>query len=225
VRRRFRDADDSPLLDAARTLGRRLFFDEGHALQVARLAIAMFDQMAPLHRLPMAVRPFLEAASVLHDIGHSVSYQKHHRHTEYLVRNGDIPGLTDRERDIVARIARFHRRSPPDLHHPGMDGLTPSEARLVRKLATILRVADALDRSHAQPVSNLRAEIRGNRVALRLAARGPADLELWDVAHEARLFRQVFGATLVVTATAERRVGQSRSKSKTDSKTDRMMKK
>lgn len=205
VRRRFRDADDSSLMDAACALGRRFFFDEGHAVQVTRLALAMFDQLAALHRLPMAVRPYLEVASVLHDIGHSVSYQKHHRHTEYLVRNGDIPGLADRERDIVARIARFHRRSPPDLHHPGMEGLTLSEARTVRKLATLLRVADALDRSHAQPISKLRADLVNSKVMIRLSTHGPADLELWDVAHEAQLFRKVFGKSLAVTTVVSRR--------------------
>jgi len=204
VRRRYRDVDDASLLNAARSLGRRFFFDEAHALQVTRLSLAMFDQLAALHRLPMAVRPYLEVASVLHDIGHSVSYQKHHRHTEYLVRNGDIPGLADRERDIVARIARFHRRSPPDLHHPGMEGLTSGEARFVRKLATLLRVADALDRSHAQPISKLHARESGGRVAIHLSTIGPADLELWDVAHEGQLFRRVFGARLSVLTTSGR---------------------
>jgi exopolyphosphatase/guanosine-5'-triphosphate,3'-diphosphate pyrophosphatase len=204
VRRRFRGGDDSSLLDAARSLGRRFFFDEAHALQVTRLSLAMFDQLAGLHRLPMAVRPYLEVASVLHDIGHAVSYQKHHRHTEYLIRNGDIPGLADRERDIAARIARYHRRSQPDLHHPGMTGLTPGEARFVRKLATLLRVADALDRSHAQPIGKLRARAGHGRVVLHLATRGPADLELWDIAHETQLFRKVFGSRLVVTSSAAR---------------------
>jgi exopolyphosphatase/guanosine-5'-triphosphate,3'-diphosphate pyrophosphatase len=199
VRRRFRDADDSSLIDAARTMGRRFFFDEAHAMQVATLAMTMFDQLAGLHRLPMAVRPYLEVAAVLHDIGHAVSYQKHHRHTEYLICNGDIPGLADRERDIVARIARFHRRSPPDLHHPAMEGLSPGEARTVRKLATLLRVADALDRSHAQPIGDLRAEMKGGRVELRLSTQGLADLELWDVGHEAQLFYRVFSAKLAVT--------------------------
>jgi len=204
VRRRFRDADDSSLIDAARTMGRRFFFDEAHAMQVEKLALAMFDQLAALHRLPMAVRPYLEVAAVLHDIGHSVSYQKHHRHTEYLVRNGDIPGLADRERDIVARIARFHRRSPPDLHHPGMEGLSPGEARYVRKLAMLLRVADALDRSHAQPISGLRAQVAAGKVVLHLLTNGTADLELWDVGHEAVLFRKVFGASLTVTTASSR---------------------
>ena len=214
VRRRFRGADDSSLIDAARTMGRRCFFDEAHAMQVATLAIAMFDQLAALHRLPMAVRPYLEVAAVLHDIGHSVSYQKHHRHTEYLVRNGDIPGLADRERDIVARIARFHRRSPPDLHHPGMEGLSLGEARTVRKLATLLRVADALDRSHAQPINRMRAETESGKVMLHLFTQGQADLELWDVGHEAGLFHKVFAARLVVTTAATRQAKGSGSKNR-----------
>jgi exopolyphosphatase/guanosine-5'-triphosphate,3'-diphosphate pyrophosphatase len=184
------------LADAALALGRRFYFDEPHARQVAKLALALFDQLASLHRLPMAVRPYLEVASLLHDIGNSVSYQKHHRHSEYLIRNADIPGLADRERDLVARIARYHRRSPPDLHHPGMQGLSSGEARTVRKLATILRVADALDRSHAQPVGYPRVKERGRELLVRLDARAAVDLELWDVAREANLFRQVFARRL-----------------------------
>ncbi len=197
VRRRLRSADDSSSLDAARLLGRRLFFDEAHGNQVAVLAGALFDQLAGVHRLPMAVRPYLEVAAVLHDIGHSVSYPRHHRHSEYLIRNGDIPGLSDHERDLVARIARYHRRSHPDLSHPGMENLSVGEARVVRKLATLLRVADALDRSHAQPVAKLRAEVKRGWVVLHVAATGPTDLEQWDVANEALLFRKVFGSKLV----------------------------
>jgi exopolyphosphatase / guanosine-5'-triphosphate,3'-diphosphate pyrophosphatase len=210
VRRRFRGDDDSSLLDAARALGRRLFFDEAHGTQVAALAGALFDQLAGFHRLPMAVRPYLEVAAVLHDIGHSVSYAKHHRHSEYLIRNGDIPGLSDHERDLVARIARYHRRSPPDLNHPGMENLAPGEARVVRKLATFLRIADALDRSHAQPIAKLRAHATAGTVALQVKTTGLADLELWDVANEAQLFRKVFGARLVVHASSVRRAGAHR---------------
>jgi exopolyphosphatase/guanosine-5'-triphosphate,3'-diphosphate pyrophosphatase len=81
-----------------------------------------------------------------------------------------------------------------------MAGLLPSEARYVRKLASLLRVADALDRSHAQPIRQLRAVVGGNKVVLRLSLQGPADLELWDVEREATLFRQVFGAELAVSA-------------------------
>lgn len=188
--------DDHSLADAAVALGRRFYFDESHAQQVARVALTLFDKLAPLHGLPAAVRPHLEAAALLHDVGNSVSYQKHHRHTQYLIENADIPGLADRERMVVARIARFHRRSPPDLQHPGMEGLTPKEARLVRKLATLLRVADSLDRSHHQPIRSLQTRSLNGELVVQLRARAPVDLELWDVAREAPLFKKVFGRGL-----------------------------
>jgi exopolyphosphatase / guanosine-5'-triphosphate,3'-diphosphate pyrophosphatase len=188
--------DGSPLEDAALALGRRFYFDENHAEQVARIALVLFDALAPIHNLPAAVRPFLQAAALLHDVGNAVSYQKHHRHTQYLIENADIPGLADRERVVVARIARYHRRSPPEVTHPGMEGLTGTEARIVRKLATLLRVADALDRSHSQPVRNVIVSARASEIVLRLRAASPLDLEVWDVAHEAALFHRVLGRKL-----------------------------
>lgn len=187
---------DGGLREAAIGLGRRFFFDEQHANQVSRLAVTLFDDLASLHRLPPAARAYLDAAALLHDIGNAVSYQKHHRHTQYLVTHADIPGLADRERDLVARIARYHRRSAPELGHAGMAGLSPTEARMVRRLATLLRVADSLDRSHQQPIRAVRASSRGRDVIVRLRSRAPMDLELWDVAHEAKLFHEVFGKRL-----------------------------
>jgi exopolyphosphatase/guanosine-5'-triphosphate,3'-diphosphate pyrophosphatase len=181
---------------AARVMGRRFYFDERHASQVTRLALTLFDELADVHQLPAAVRPYLEAAALLHDVGNSVSYQKHHRHTQYLIQNADLPGLADRERDLVARVARYHRRSPPEIDHAGMAGLSLPEARLVRKLATLLRVADALDRSHHQPITGIRTRRSGRDICLRIKSRAPVDLELWDVAHEAPLFRKVFGHAL-----------------------------
>ncbi len=187
---------DQSLAETARLLGRRFYFDENHAGQVAKLAMSLFDELADLHNLPAAVRPYLEAAALLHDIGNAVSYQKHHRHTQYLIENADIPGLADRERYLVARIARYHRRSSPEMEHAGMAGLTTVEGRTVRKLATLLRVADALDRSHHQPIRKLSARRTGTDVVLRLSSKVPVDLELWDVAHEAPLFRRVFSRRL-----------------------------
>jgi exopolyphosphatase/guanosine-5'-triphosphate,3'-diphosphate pyrophosphatase len=198
LRRRTTDYDDHSLADAAVAFGRRFGFDEVHGRQVARIALTLFDDLASLHMLPAAARPLLEMAALLHDVGNAVNYQKHHRHTYYLIQQADIAGLPDRERELVGRIARYHRRSAPDLDHPGMEGLTPSEARTVRKCATLLRVADSLDASHHQPVSRLSAGVKGRTVAVRLKVRAPVDLELWDAGHEEALFRQVFGHKLVL---------------------------
>ncbi len=196
VRRENAQGGDTTLSEAALGIGRRFYFDEPHSRQVTRLALKLFDDLAALHRLPAADRRFLEVAGLLHDIGTAVSYTKHHRHTQYLIQNADIPGLADRERELVGRVARYHRRSPPEAAHKGMAGLGPLEIRTVRKLSTLLRVADSLDCSHQELVSELRATVTRQAVNVALRTRGSPDLELWDVQKEAVVFRRVFGRGL-----------------------------
>jgi exopolyphosphatase/guanosine-5'-triphosphate,3'-diphosphate pyrophosphatase len=184
---------DHALEDAALGLGERFRMDERHAKQVARLALTLFDDLASLHRLPAATRPLLEIAALLHDVGNAVSYQRHHKHSYYLIQNADLPGLTERERELAARIARYHRRTPADRSHVGTAGLNDAELSIVRKLSTLLRLADSFDRSHHQPVRNLRAFVERRTVGIVLYAKGPLDLEIWDAESELALFRKVFG--------------------------------
>jgi exopolyphosphatase/guanosine-5'-triphosphate,3'-diphosphate pyrophosphatase len=183
---------------AVLALGRRFGFDEKHAIQTARLSLALFDQLAGIHALPASARGLLEAAALLHDVGHAVSPNRHHKHTYYLVSNADIPGFSDRERLLVALVARYHRRSAPDRNRPDLADLPLSDFRLVRRLVGLLRVADALDRSHHQPVHDVRGISRNGVVRVRANARAALDLELWDVAREAALFRAIFGHRLEV---------------------------
>jgi len=212
MRRRSPRASDRWLVEAAQELGRRWRHDEAHARQVARLSLELFDQLEEVHGLPDSARPLLEVAALLHDAGNVVSYQKHHRHTYYLITNADIPGLADRERELVAQIARYHRRNLPDLGHPALEGLTRPEAVMVRKLAMLVRLGDALDRSHLQPVRAVRAQVTAAGVALAVEGRGPVDLELWDVQPELPRFRDVFRRRLTVAAAPPR--GRSRSRSR-----------
>ncbi len=188
---------DASSADALVEFGRRFAFDEAHSRQVARLALELYDALAPLHRLPSSGRRLLEAAAVLHDVGHAVSPTAHHKHTYYLVSNADLPGFSDRERQLVALVARFHRRSAPSRRRADLEHLSSSELRTVRKLTAILRVADALDRSHGQPVRALSIGARRSDVRIGISARAPIDLELWDAEREAVLFRQVFGRRVV----------------------------
>ncbi|MFZ5445558.1 MAG: HD domain-containing protein [Myxococcota bacterium] len=204
LKRRRVDQADHSVSDAALALGRRFGFSEPHGKQVAKLALALFDDLATLHQLPAAARPYLEVAALLHDVGHVVNYQKHHKHTHYLILSSDLPGLTDRERNLVALIARFHRRSKPEPQHELLAPLTPADFRVVRKCAVLLRVADALDRSHHQPVRDLTAMVKGRVVALGVKARDSVDLELWDLQREIELFREVFGKSLQVTLSGRR---------------------
>ena len=180
------------------SLGRRFQFDEPHAAQVARLALDLYDRLAQVHRLPPRARQLLEAASLLHDIGHAVSVHSHHKHTYYLLANADLPGFSDRERELVALVARYHRRSHPGRDRRDLASLSAAELGLVRKLVAVLRVADALDRSHQQPVRAVKTRVGRGAVELRVGARGPIELELWDAAREAGLFQRVFGRRLAL---------------------------
>jgi exopolyphosphatase/guanosine-5'-triphosphate,3'-diphosphate pyrophosphatase len=192
LRRGTSQREDRSGAEGALALGRRFDFDERHAVQVGALAVTLFEDLANLHGLPFSARRVLEAAAVLHDIGNAVSFHKHHKHTFYLVANADIPGFSDRERELVATVARYHRRSTPDRKRADLAHLSGTELTAVRKLAALLRVANALDASHQQPVRELRAEQRDGRVVLRLGLRAPADLEIWDADREGHFFREVF---------------------------------
>jgi len=190
--------DDHSLAEAAVAIGRRFGFGEAHGRQVAKLSLRLFDELTHVHRLPAATRQWLEVAALLHDVGHAVNYQRHHKHTHYLILNADIPGLTDRERTVVGAVARFHRRSRPEAGHEVLKDFSAGEVEVVRKLSTLLRIADSLDRSHHQPVQALRVQASRRAVKLKVRARHSIDLELWDVAREEELFREVFGRTLTV---------------------------
>lgn len=204
IKRRRVDVDDHSLSEAALALGRRFAFSEAHGVQTKKLALTLFDDLAGLHQLPAAARPYLEVAALLHDLGHAVNYQKHHKHTHYLIVSSDLPGISERERHLIGLIARFHRRSKPEPQHELLKDLTPAEFRMVRKCAALLRVADSLDRSHHQPVKGLAAQVKGRTVALTVKARDSVDLELWDLQHELELFREVFGKSLQVTLSGRR---------------------
>lgn len=204
LKRRRHDDDDHSLADAARVMAARFQTGVAHAEQVSKLSLELFDGLATLHQLPAAARPYLEVAALLHEVGLAVSFNKHHKHTHYLLMNADLPGLSDRERQLTALIARFHRRSKPEPQHELLAPLPPADYRVVRKCATLLRIACLLDRSHQQLVKSLSVTMKGRAVQLTLRARGPLDLELWDLQHQLELFREVFGKTLLVNVSGAR---------------------
>ena len=119
----------------------------------ANSASMLFDQLQPLHHLPVQARVQLEAGALLHDLGHRISHRGHHKHGEYLALNGDIPGLDGRDRNIVAAIVRYHnRKSEPDGHHPAYSVLNNNDKRIARRLASLVRIAEGLDHSHRQRI-------------------------------------------------------------------------
>lgn len=185
------------LLAGTRSYARRLLKDQTHAEHVRELSILLFDQLQPLHHLPAQSRVLLEAGALLHDTGHMISHRGHHKHGEYLVLNGDIPGLEGRDRSIVAALARYHnRKSDPAGHHAAYSSLNNNDKRIARRLAAILRVAEALDHSHRQRVMQLRSAFQGGAVGLQITARGDAAEDLRDANRSADLFEKEFHVRL-----------------------------
>jgi exopolyphosphatase/guanosine-5'-triphosphate,3'-diphosphate pyrophosphatase len=162
-----------------------------HAQHVARLALALFDQTRALHGLTDREREWLEYAALMHDLGVHISYPRHHRHSYYLIKNGDLRGFEPEEIDVMALVARYHRRGTPKRTHEEYAQLRPVLRRTVRMLASILRVAESLDRSHAQVVSALELQDRGTDLLLQLGSSGDADLEVWAAQRHLAPFEQL----------------------------------
>jgi exopolyphosphatase / guanosine-5'-triphosphate,3'-diphosphate pyrophosphatase len=191
------NADARQILVATRSFGRRLDYDQRHAEHVRELSLMLFDQLQPLHHLPVQARVQLEAGALLHDLGHRVSHRGHHKHGEYLALNGDIPGLDGRDRNIVAAIVRYHnRKSDPAGHHSSYSSLNNNDKRIARRLASLVRIAEGLDHSHRQRILGLRASFQRAGVTIQVDARGDVTEDLRDAERSSNLFEKEFHVQL-----------------------------
>jgi len=163
-----------------------------HAQQVARTALALFDATRPDHGLDDQSREWLEFAGLLHDIGVHISYERHHKHSQYLIEHGDLRGFDPDEILLMALVARYHRQSPPKKSHPEFATLSPERRRVVRVLGALLRLAEGLDRSHAQVVDHLETERTEAGLIVRLRTTSDPELELWAAnRHAAPLIKEL----------------------------------
>jgi len=176
-----------------------------HAAQVARLAVRLFDLTAPVHDLGPREREWLEHAALLHDVGYSIHFSRHHKHSLYLISSAGLDAFDPREIDVVAHVARYHRGAAPKRRHESFAALEPWQQRAVRRLAALLRVANALDRTHAARVVELHASlIKRRRVVVEVLSPFDVALELDAARHRADLFEEVFGRRLVFRPGLER---------------------
>ncbi|SLM49109.1 putative Exopolyphosphatase [Nitrospira japonica] len=170
---------------------RRCQTPEVHSLHVAGLALRLFDQTKRLHGLGQAERDCLEYAAILHDVGYLINERQHHKHAYYLITHSDLGGLSADELQIVANVARYHRRALPQSKHEGYEALPAKRQRTVRILASLLRIADALDRTRFSVVRSLDVRL-GRTVTITAHVTGDAELEAWAARGRADLFERVF---------------------------------
>ncbi len=169
-----------------------------HFRKVAQFARYLFVELAPLHKLKPEWGKLLEAAAILYDVGLFVADTAHHKHSQYLVTNSDLPGFTDRERLLVAHLCRFHRKSMPGPRHAEYLALPAEDRRGLLMLIPLLRLADAFDFSKEQRVSEIACQLSGELAAQVQLRGGNVDLEHWAGERVGEVFQSVYGRPLTV---------------------------
>jgi exopolyphosphatase/guanosine-5'-triphosphate,3'-diphosphate pyrophosphatase len=190
--------------------------DPGHSDHVASLALQIFDATAGRHGLGDDSREVLEAAALLCNVGLFVSHAGHHKHSYYVIRNSEmLTGFTDREIELIAQVARYHRKSAPRKKHPEFAALGRDDQRRVRVLAGILRVAVGLDRNHSGRVRSVTChEGRAGVMTVEVTAMPGEDvsLELYSANGRADLLAEALGGPVeVVERSADRIAALGRS--------------
>jgi putative phosphoesterase len=190
---------DARKLENVLALARSCRYELGHAHQVTRLALDLFDQLQPLHGLDQPARRWLLYASLLHDIGWMEGAKGHHKTSQRIIEASRILSFGRRERQIVACVARYHKGALPRSRHPIYADLTAADREAVDRLSALLRVADGLDRSHRSVIAHLATKIRPRRVRILCETRGPAKEEREYGLRKGNLFTEVFQRELAIT--------------------------
>ena len=199
-------AHDPPLFEDVRrssvlNMAGQYQVDMGHTEHVAALALGMFDELARLglHEGDPRERELLWAACMLHDVGMSIDYDDHHKHSRYLILNGALPGFTPVETAIIAQAARYHRKGMP-VPGPMASLFGEGDASRLDRCATLLRLAEDLERSRDQLVRSTSIALSDGGVQLRLIADGESAVPRWAARREGELFARAFHRELSVAA-------------------------
>ena len=189
----------SQIIASAVNLGRRYHFDEAHSRHVAMHCMTIFDALEKEHGMNRRHRIMLEAAAILHDVGTYIKASGHQKHSQYIVANSEIFGLHNDELNIIANVVSYHRGDPPSQQDIEYIKLQREERILVLKMASILRVADALDRGHTQQIKQITVERRLETVVLHSNRAYDFSFELMGLEEKGRMFQDVFGYKVILS--------------------------
>ena len=186
--------------DSIIDFARSCYHDDGHPIHVTKLSLEIFDAIASHYGLGEKERQILEAAALLHDVGYVVRYSDHHKHTYHLVRHSDLFGFTPREREIIAQIGRYHRKSLPRKKHDSFSKLAPPDRLLVKRLGGIVRLADGLDRRRNSMVTSLDCSLTKSTFRIGLKGESDVSVELFGGKKNGDLFEATFDRKLVLVS-------------------------
>lgn len=188
----------SQIAASARNLGKRYHIDEPHADYVEKVALHLFDDMRGELGLDGHSRLLLEIAAILHDIGNFIRGSDHQLHSQYIISNSDIFGLTKEDMKVISLVSRYHRGAPPKQTDADFHSLPRDERVTVLKLTALLRIADALDRSHTQKLTDFDTEIKEDKFILHIHGTHDTNLEKAALSEKGDLFETVFGYSLLM---------------------------
>ncbi len=198
----FRELQKTPTRNqSVLRLGRSCNFDEEHAQTVANLAIQLFDsaKQIGLHQLDEADKELLKYASLLHDVGDFLSFSSHHLHSDYIICNAGLLGFEPKEIQIIASIARFHRKKLPSKKALKARGLDEKAKETVFALSTFLRFAEKLDRSHSGLVKKAEfAKVSKELIRLQFYSDSDCSFEGWSIIQNKQAFFEAFEKQLEV---------------------------
>ncbi|MEX0660699.1 MAG: Ppx/GppA phosphatase family protein [Balneolaceae bacterium] len=188
----------SPRLRSVMELVNKYDWHEAHSSHVAQLSLTLFDEFRDQLQLSDDDRDLLHFAALMHDIGYFISHKKHHKHALYIIRNSALMGFKEYEIELMANVARYHRRSTPKMRHSYFKALSKEQRGRVKKLSGILRVADGLDRSHYQNVRSLDVVKQNSKVKIIIQTEADPQLEIWGAMRKRTLLEDVLGADVEV---------------------------
>jgi exopolyphosphatase / guanosine-5'-triphosphate,3'-diphosphate pyrophosphatase len=199
---------DPPLFEDVRAasvenLAAQYVGGDAHAAQVRRLALDIWDALGDAGRHPAdpAERDLLAAAAALHDIGMSIDYDDHHKHSRYLVLSAGLPGFSPRETALIGQMCRYHRKGSPSLGE--VDGLArDGDDDVLTRCSAALRIAEQLERARDQAVDELTVEVDGSLARLRLRAHDDVTVGRWAAERQRDLFEDAFGLELEISVDA-----------------------
>lgn len=171
--------------------------DVEHARATADVALKLFDATVSLHKLGLDDRRLLEFGALLHDVGHHIDGEEHHRHGQYLIRHTRMPGFTSPEVALLGNIVRYHRGGKPKLRNPEFAALPAKDQQRARLLSAFVRLADGLDRGHNHNVVHLEVVV-GKELLVRAWTREPGDLERWAAVQRLGPLAEALGLTVKV---------------------------
>ncbi|MBN2711634.1 MAG: HD domain-containing protein [Planctomycetes bacterium] len=186
------------IICSAQGLADKYHYDKKHAEQVHKLCCQLFDSFSAFLDLDAKDRIFLRVAAIIHDIGMFVSELAHHKHSYYLIRWSEIVGLSDDDREIIAQVVRYHRKASPSPTHSEYMALSVRDRIKVSKLASILRIADALDRRHRQDIHSLHAKITDDELIIKAETTGDLMVEQAAMLDKGNLFSEITGIKVVL---------------------------